>query len=324
MSHTHHHHHTPELTAEERLDPKVIRKLSKLNPWVSTGHIVFEYVAIFSAILLANRFPNPLVYILAVMWIGARAHALAILLHEASHYRILKNKAVNDFVGELFFAFPLFVTMRGYRLSHMAHHRNTNTEFDPDWVSKETPEWEFPQSRGKLFFMLARIAFGMNIVWMVKMITAGGRPTAATKTKISSRKFVAGRITYYVLLAATLTYFGLWIQFLLFWIVPIFTWLQVILRIRSIAEHFGIEYDHVFSSSRTTYPSWFDRIFIASKNVWFHIDHHLYPSVPFYNLPTLHKELNKLPSFREHAHITQSYLGVLLECTPDRTLLQAN
>lgn len=319
----HHHHHAPALARHEQLDKATIRRLSQLKPWLSTAHLFLEYVFIFSAILLVNQFRNPILYVLAVMWIGARQHAMAIMLHEASHYRIVKNKKLNDLLGEVFLAFPLFVTVHSYRLSHMAHHRHTNTSFDPDWVSKETPEWEFPKTRKELFFILAKILMGMNAFWMIKLIFSGGRSAKANeasvkKEKKASRYFVAGRISYYVGLIAVLSYFGLWLHFLLFWIVPLFTWLQVILRIRSIAEHFGLDYDHTFTSSRTTYPSVFDRIFLVSKNVWFHLDHHLYPSVPFYNLPALHQELQKIPSFKEKAHITQSYYGVLMECTNDR------
>ena len=190
-----------------------------------------------------------------------------------------------------------------------------NTEYDPDRVSKETPEWVFPKTKAGLFFILLRLALGMNAFWMVKLILTGGRPKGATKAKINTRNFVLARVMYYVALVAVLTYFGWWMQYFMFWIVPMFTWLQVVLRIRSIAEHFGLDYDHTFTNARTTYPSAFDRVFIASKNVWYHLDHHLYPSIPFYNLPELHAELNKLDTFRSKAHITKSYLGVLRECT---------
>ncbi len=309
-------HHTPtELFDSERLKPAVIKQLSRLNPWLSLGHVALEYGFIISAIVLCNLYWHPLLYVVCVMWIAARQHALAILVHEASHYRLLEHKPANDFIGEALLAFPIFVTLRGYRLSHRAHHRHMNTEHDPDWVSKETPDWVFPKSRGALFFMLAKIAFGANLGWMIKLILKGGQPQAATQTKSATRSFVAGRMLYYVAVMALLTYFGWWTDFLLFWIVPMVTWLQVIFRIRSIAEHFGLEYDHTFTEARTTYPSLFDRLFIASKNVWYHLDHHLYPSVPFYNLPLLHTKLMELTGFQERAHITKSYLGVLRECS---------
>ena len=212
-----HNHHTPEsLTKLERLDPRVIRRLSQLKPWVSLGHIGLEYFFIFAAIVICQMYWHPLLYIVAVMWIGARQHAFAILMHDASHYRITRNKKVNDIVSEMLLAFPLFVTVRGYRLSHLAHHRHMNTEYDPDWVSKETPDWVFPKTKTALFFMLAKLAVGLNIFWMVKLILTGGRPKGATKTKIATRPFIAGRIAYYAVLAAVLTYFGWWFEFLLF------------------------------------------------------------------------------------------------------------
>ena len=311
-----HHHHPDEVALREKLDPKIVRKLSHLKPWLSTSHVALEYLFIFGAMILCHTFWHPALYVVCVMWIAARQHAFAILIHEAAHYRIRKNKKVNDVIGETFLAFPLFVTVRGYRLSHLAHHRHMNTEFDPDWVSKETPDWEFPKTRWALFIMLAKITLGFNVFWMIKLILTGGRPEAADKTTISSRGFVFGRIAYYILLIGVLSAFGLWKFYLLYWLVPMFTWLQLILRIRSIAEHFGIEHDdQEYTGARTTYPNLFDRAFIASKNVWYHLDHHLYPSVPFFNLPELHQELNKIPAFREQAHITRGYLGVLRECS---------
>ena len=301
---------------KQRLDPKIVRKLSVLKPWLSAGHVGMEYIFILGAIVLANMYWNPLVYILAVMWIGARQHAIAIMIHDAAHYRILKNRKANDIFAETFLAFPLFVTMRGYRMSHLAHHRHMNTEYDPDWVSKETPDWEFPKTRFELFFMLAKITLGVNLFWMIRLIIKGGRPDAADNKNISSKGFAIGRLAYYVVLISTLTYFGWWMHYLLFWIVPMMTWLQLILRLRSIAEHFGIEHDdREYTGARTTYPNLFDRVFLASKNVWYHLDHHLYPSVPFFNLPQLHEELNKLPAFKEQAHITHGYWGVLQECS---------
>ena len=309
-------HYTPEtLTKAERLNPATIKQLSTLTPWRSLSHVALEYLFITSAIVLYTLYGHPLLYVPCVMWIAARQHALAILIHEAAHYRLLKHKPTNDVIGEVLLAFPIFVTLRGYRVSHRAHHRHMNTEYDPDWVSKETPDWEFPKSRRALFFMLAKIALGMNLFWMIRLILKSGQPDAATPTKKTAKAFIMGRILYYVVVVALLTYFGWWMEFLLFWIVPMVTWLQVILRIRSIAEHFGLEYDHTYTEARTTYPSLFDRLFIASKNVWYHLDHHLYPSVPFYNLPQLHTQLMALTGFKERAHITQSYLGVLKECS---------
>src|SRR5688572_31188908 len=46
-----------------------------------------------------------------------------------------------------------------------------------------------------------------------------------------------------------------------------------IMRVRSIAEHFAIENDHAYTKSRTTLPSFLERVFVAPRNVNFHLEH---------------------------------------------------
>jgi fatty acid desaturase len=104
-------------------------------------------------------------------------------------------------------------------------------------------------------------------------------------------------------------------MFLLYWVVPLMTWLKVALRLRTIGEHYGIEYDHTLRQTRTTYPSLIERLLIAPKNIGYHLDHHLYPSVPFYNLPALHRELQQSEEFRSQAHLTRTYVTVIDECS---------
>jgi fatty acid desaturase len=86
------------------------------------------------------------------------------------------------------------------------------------------------------------------------------------------------------------------------------------MRIRSIAEHHAIdEPGSAYPRTRTTEATWLERIFLAPKNVNYHIEHHFFPSVPFYRLPELHAILMSKPGYRESAHVTRTYWGVLEE-----------
>jgi fatty acid desaturase len=79
--------------------------------------------------------------------------------------------------------------------------------------------------------------------------------------------------------------------FLIFWFLPAVTALQVLLRIRGIAEHAGYAAGQDQSrNARTVKPSW-QTLLCAPHNVNFHVEHHLYPSVPFHRLPGLHATL---------------------------------
>ena len=83
--------------------------------------------------------------------------------------------------------------------------------------------------------------------------------------------------------------------------------------IRSVAEHFGeLGYDHLLSSTRTIHANPLERFFLAPHNVSYHLEHHLYPGVPFYNLPALHQMLMEEEEYEEKAHITLGYWNGLM------------
>lgn len=308
-----------QVAAPTTLDPGVVRALSELRPAVSTAHIALEWLCIVLAVVLYKRFDSPWLYPIVVAFIGARQHGLLVLAHDAAHYRLFRNRALNDWVGEALLAWPfVLVTMRAYRRNHFPHHRHLMTERDPDWVRKQTPEWVFPQSPLQLARLLLTYASGLGFV---RFAVVASRLPKEPKSGLSAedRLFARARIAYLIAAAALITVLGGWTTVLLFWFVPYLTWMQLCFHVRSIAEHFAIQgRSGVFAQTRTVIASVFDRIFLVPKNVGYHLEHHLYPSVPFYRLPELHRTLMAQPRYRESAHVTRGYWRVLRECTAAR------
>ena len=310
-------HRVPETDSYDgdtptRLPTAIVRELSAIDPLRSTVAIAAEWAAIILAIVLYQRFLHPILLPVVVMWIGARQHALAILMHEGTHYLLFKNRRLNAVVSELFLAWPLFITTRTYRGSHFAHHRHVNTEKDPDLMRKQNSEWEFPKSWGALAALLTKDVLGVHTRQLFSDFDDMWERKDTKKEGVDP--YAVARVLYYVIALSAITYFRVWPMFLLLWVVPILTWLKMIMRIRSIAEHFAIEKDHAYTQSRTTLPSFLERVFVAPRNVNFHLEHHLYPSVPFFRLPQLHAVLMKDAGFQSKAHVTSTYLGVLQEC----------
>jgi len=134
------------------------------------------------------------------------------------------------------------------------------------------------------------------------------------------RPYKLKRLAFYVAVLGVIGLTGSWLGLLMYWIIPYFTVFLLFLYLRSVAEHFGsMDYEHELGSSRTVYPHLWERAFFAPHNVNYHLDHHLYPSVPFYNLPKLHALLLANPQYRENAHITRGYsTGVVRECLDER------
>ncbi len=229
-------------------------------------------------------------------------------MHEAAHALLLPRRRWNDWLAELALSWPVFVTMRSYRARHLDHHRFTNTDHDADWVLNRPQDLQ----RSTRWFHVLAVLLGFNRpigeVWKCVQSYGLKRPGSL------GLGFTAARVTFYLGLLSLLLAYRLVNEFLIYWIVPLLTWCFITMRLRGIAEHFAVENNHAYALSRTIQASWFERLFIAPHNVHYHIEHHLYPSVPCYRLPQLHVRLMSLPEYRAKIHLTHSYWGVLQEC----------
>lgn len=239
-------------------------------------------------------------------------HALGVLGHEATHYLFLKNRKWNDFITNVTCMYPLFNSIENYRTSHFYHHQYTNTSEDPDWVAKENKEeYEFPKNQKAFFFTLVMYVFFIqgirDIRWMLQRIKKSN-----AKQTLSLEKRVL-KISFYFLLVLLLTISGGWIFYLAFWLVPFSTFFFLFMYIRSVAEHFALSRECLLTSTRTIKASLLERFLFSPHNVGYHLEHHLYPSVPFYNAAELHQLLMKDTEYASKAHITYGYLAFLKE-----------
>ena len=122
---------------------------------------------------------------------------------------------------------------------------------------------------------------------------------------IIRRTLAAGLMAWAVIAfhsAAPVVAFGAgWgLEYLLLWVLPLATVLQALLRLRAILEHGAVvSRSSPFHSARSNLvPVWL-RWWMFSHHVNYHIEHHLYPSIPHYNLPHAHKELRAAGKLRD-------------------------
>lgn len=294
-----------------RLPPDVLHQLSQLSPGRSALHIAVEWLAIALAITVSQVAWSWPLYIVAVAFIGARQHALAILMHEGAHYRLFRQRKLNDRVANVFLAWPLILTVEDYRANHFAHHRFLNSDEDPDLQRKLTPAWRFPQSPAWLVWMVVKQASGIGFVLLLGAL----RKTSKQRKEPATLAAHLARLGFYAAVVGATVWAGGFKGLLLFWAVPFVTWLPLVQHIRSVAEHLALPPAiPPAERTRTTLVSWVDRTFVAAKNINFHGPHHLFPSVPFFRLPALHQALMDIPAYRASAHTPNGYWGVLKEC----------
>jgi fatty acid desaturase len=212
-------------------------------------------------------------------------------------------------IGELL-ALPTGITMQGYRNTHFAHHRETNTENDPDWIRKlGAREFSFPKSRTEILLLLCQFAFGFQFFSQLKKIKG-----MKNINDISAKLRIARAILLLYVFALSI-YVGFWKGLILYWLIPLATSFMLFLYIRSVAEHFAVEYEHVLNQTRTVIAPYWERWLFAPHGVNYHLEHHLYPSVPFFRLPELHRHLMTKEEFARSAHVTHGYTtGLFREC----------
>jgi fatty acid desaturase len=92
-------------------------------------------------------------------------------------------------------------------------------------------------------------------------------------------------------------------------VLPVFFVFPVAFTLNRLGQHYDIEPGDPASWGTLirTNPVW-DLLFLWSN---YHMEHHYFPAVPFYNLPALHRELK--PVFARHPMRVRTYGGLLYD-----------
>lgn len=291
-----------------RLGPAQLASYGPASGLGNSVHVLAEWLLIAGVIAVSQWLDRPWAIVAAVPLIAARQHALAALAHEAAHGRLFPGRW-NLLLAEVFVAWPLLLSTRAYRRVHMAHHRFLSTPEDPDWVRNRPDLWE--QLRGASPLARIRHLAGLRAeqLDLAQMFVGGAQPSSKRPSSAPGQAIF--RIAYYGLAAFIITALGGWAAVGTYWLLPLFTWFLVLMRARGIAEHWAVEDRGPLTQTRTLLLSPLARFLFLPKNMGYHLEHHLYPSVPFAQLPALHRELMADARYRGRAHVTRG-LGQLL------------
>ena len=275
------------------LTPEEIRPLAQRSDLWGALLLLHCWGVIAAALALFALWPNPLTFLLAVVLIGSRQLGLAILMHEAAHSALFRNRALNEWAGEWLCGRPILADMLEYRRYHLKHHRFTQTEEDPD-LTLSRP---FPCTRASLLRKLWRDISGQTgvrqraqqIMFAFKMAGESEGATSQDLAQAFSGPVLGRALVANAVLFAAMGAAGAWWWWFAFWLLPLLTWFQLVLRVRNIAEHGAVEFsDDPLRNVRTTKAGWLFRLLLAPYWVNYHLEHHLVMHVPCRNLPRLH------------------------------------
>ena len=233
---------------------------------------------------------------LAVLVLGSQLHAITVLQHECGHRNAFRSQAANLWMGR-FLAWFIVFPFTAFTECHRRHHRYLGDPVqDPD-------EWHYVDGRR----------------WLVPRIaTFAGRFTWLSMTRYGPE--VRGMVLRELLfnlgsmaaIAAAFAWYGRFDLFLLIVVAPLLLLTMIINPISRGYEHYpmatlGDDHHGRLDLARNTITVTSPTISLLWANINYHVEHHIYPAVPFYNLPRLHRLLQDRPYQRDR-HLLERVL----------------
>lgn len=228
--------------------------------------------------------PSPTGYLLqaaGTLLAALGLNAFVLLLHEGMHGTLFSSRIWNRWISVLLGGCVL-ISFTAYQVMHTEHHRYLGDPRDPDEYRNYTSS---PTLLWALHYV--RLTVGCFLYVLLIPVLAWRRGTTAERRRI---------VEEYLLLAAAWTAAGLTMPFealLHGWLIPLLV-VAVLTQLRGFTQHGLTDPDDPLLASRSIHPGPVVRFLVLNEN--YHLEHHLYPEIPSYNLRKLHLLLaDRLP-----------------------------
>lgn len=272
-----------ELTTAHVLAKEKISHLKVNAPISFLIHLSFAWTFIVFIIFLTQQFHSFWFSLLALFLIAGQQNALAVLMHEQVHHLAFKSRLGDLFVN-IFTAYPILITVEGYRKVHMSHHKFFMTEKDPDFSRKSGADWDFPMAPRHILKLILMDLLGLNFIELLKS------KDIQNEENIKDTHHLYIRLSYYIIILATAYFTHTLGLILLYWILPLVTIMRISVRFSAVFEHrYNLVNPSITEATPLIKMKWWEHLLYPTLNfIPYHIYHHLYPTVPFSNLPKVH------------------------------------
>ena len=283
------------------------------NAWTRTKPLLLAAIWLACA-TIAIRTDVQAVRLLCWLVIGATLHCFGAFVHDCSHFSVFRKPWLDRGLGFLC-GLPVFFPSANYRATHLLHHKYLNTPQDPDALAANFPN---PRLRTAIFYLWLLVGVPF---YALTLILAGPFRARRLSDKILCAVEPLMMLVFYIGLftAAHRWHFAAALADGWAWALPV---ALVIGNFRGLAEHAQLAHGDPpdpLRIARTVETSPVISFFLNNLN--YHLEHHLYPGIPWNHLPTVHRLLT--PVFtRGRASIAGGYRGWALRALrygPNRT-----
>lgn len=260
------------LSPERRM---ALRELQRLTPMRNLKALAFALLWGLCAALVLNT-NQWVIMIPAILIMGLVLNVCAVFVHEAVHNLIVRSRKWNRWIG-FFSGAPIFLAVSAYRTVHLLHHAHEGSELDPDGI-------DAPARRG--------VKLGL---WYYLFLSVGGYFYLPYVLIASLRRAQPQKQRAIILEYALIAVIFCCAAVALGWVIIVKLWLLPLMaavlfnNLRSLSEHALMSSGETALFTRTVISNRFVRFMLCNLN--FHLEHHLFPAIPWYNLPAAHRLL---------------------------------
>ena len=258
---------------------KRIDRLHRVNPYWNLVGVLFALSWIATATIML-RADSWAVYLPGYVFVGLLIYGMTNLMHEGIHGTLFRVRWLDNWFG-LMMGAPALLPFTSYRISHQLHHRHTRTEHDPNEFANIVENQSLLPAFFYAWLLLGMAVFAVRFPYVALQHA----------TPVERRRIVFEHGILLVMLGAVLAA-SWWFDYVAavahVWLAPLAV-ASFQGNVRSWAEHTLTVPGNSLTDTRTVTSN---RLFsFLSINQNYHLEHHLFPGVPWYNLPKLHRIL---------------------------------
>lgn len=268
-----------------------------------TAHLLCKIAVLFAAWFglasVANGADAWPMRLAAWAAVGFFVNGLILLWHDAWHRTLFSNETANDLAGHAL-SWLFFTSFSASRHAHIQHHRFNRTAEDPDAYNAGKKSAQlYSQYYFVIFFGWLFTPLHFNLEYPAKFYGPKALLKHAGEMLVYGFLYTA---TYIALRKANLLDTAFW-----FWVVPVAAaspWMGL----KSVSDHYRNTWRGDRFHTATTVRS-NALVTYAWNGLNYHLEHHLYPGLPGYRLPAVHKHLRKdleavgSPIFARYANV---------------------
>lgn len=272
------------------------QKRPLLHAIVAVGNLTALVVSGFAIVMLQSWY----LWLPFAVVAGFAVFNCTVLLHEVVHRAVLARSDDTAYrVLGLLYAIPSGISASQFTRWHLDHHASLGSD-------DEDPKRHYLSPKRNVRWLKA-LYFTPALFPIY--FRAAAKETASyepeLRRKIARERLVTIAFQLGVLLA--IAFIGSWFIAWKLYAVPVFFVFPVAFALNRLGQHYDIDPADPAKWSTLMKGSWFwDRAYLYSN---YHLEHHYFPGVPFYNLPRLQKLLQ--PFYEKRGMIAHTYGGLV-------------